>query len=95
MENIKLRKITNRVGIMLDASVLMVLFNWFSVLCSFRFPLRMASDQLVANVVAVNLNGKFKGQEVRELGQAFLNHAVAANHAGLVIGQQVGDLYVD
>jgi len=94
MENIKLRKITNRVGIMLDASVL-VLFNWFSVLCSFRFPLKMASDQLVANVVAVNLNGKFKGQEVRELGQAFLNHVVAANHAGLVIGQQVGDLYVD
>ena len=44
MESIKLRKITNRVGIMLDASVLMVLFNWFSVLCSFRFPLRMASD---------------------------------------------------
>jgi len=55
----------------------------------------MASDQLVANVVAANLNGKFKGQEVRELGQAFLNHVVAANHAGLVIGQQVGDLYVD
>jgi len=50
-----------------------------------------AGEQLVANVVAINLSGRFKGQEVRDLGQAFLHHVVAANNVGLVLGQQVGD----
>jgi len=50
------------------------------------------ADRLVANVVAVNFSGRFNGQEVKDLGQAFLNHVVAAKHVGLVLGQQVGEL---
>ena len=48
------------------------------------------AGQRVANVAAVNFSGRFKGQEVKDLGQAFLGHVVAANHVGLVLGQQVG-----
>jgi len=46
-------------------------------------------DELVANVVAVNFSGRFKGQEVKNLGQAFLHQVVAAKNFGLVFGQQV------
>ena len=53
------------------------------------------TDELVVNVAAVNFSGRFKGQEVKDLGHAFLNHVVAAKHVGLVLGQQVGDLERD
>jgi len=48
------------------------------------------TDKLVTNVAAINFSGRFKGQEVRDLGQAFLQHVVAAKDIGLVFGQQVG-----
>jgi len=50
------------------------------------------ADKLVTNVAAVNFSGRFKGQEVKDLGQAFLNHVVAAKDVGLVLGQQVGTI---
>jgi len=49
------------------------------------------TDKLVTNVAAVNFSGRFKGQELRDLGQAFLHHVVAAKDVGLVLGQQVGN----
>jgi len=52
--------------------------------------MKAGTDELVANVMAVNFSGRFKGQEVKDLGQAFLHHVVAAKGVGLVLGQQVG-----
>jgi len=51
-------------------------------------------DEPVSNMVAINLSGRFKGPEVKDLGQAFLHHVVAAKHVGLVLGQQVGNYYL-
>jgi len=50
------------------------------------------SDKLVTNVAAINFSGRFKGQEARDLGQAFLHHVVKTKNIGLVIGQQVGTI---
>ena len=47
------------------------------------------TDKPVTNVVAVNFSGRFKGQEVKNMGQAFLHHVIAAKNAGLLLGQQV------
>jgi len=47
------------------------------------------SDKPVTNVVAVNFSGRFKGQEVKNMSQAFLHHVVAAKNVGLLLGQQV------
>ena len=52
----------------------------------------MPRDEPVTNVAAINFSGRFKGQEVKDLGQAFLRHVVAAKHVGLVLGQQVGKI---
>jgi len=48
-----------------------------------------STDELVTNVAAVNFSGRFRGQEVKDLGQAFLQHVIAAKNVGLVLGQQV------
>ena len=49
----------------------------------------VTDDEPITNVVAANFSGRFKGNEVKDLGQAVIRHVVAAKNVGLLIGQQV------
>lgn len=45
-------------------------------------------DDLITNIISMNFSGRFKGQEVKDLGQAIIRHMVTAKKVDLFFGQQ-------
>jgi len=50
---------------------------------------RFTDGAFISNAISANFSGRFKGHEVKDLGQAFIRHIVTAREVGLVFGQQI------
>lgn len=50
---------------------------------------RFIDGDFISNIVSANFSGRFSGQEVKNLGQAFISHIVTARGVNLVFGQQI------
>lgn len=48
----------------------------------------LLDDDLITNVISMNFSGRFKGNEVKELGGAIIRHMVSAKSVDLFFGQQ-------
>jgi hypothetical protein len=50
---------------------------------------QLIDGDFISNAISANFSGRFKGQEVKDLGQAFIRHIVTARGIGVVFGQQI------
>ncbi|ESN98920.1 hypothetical protein HELRODRAFT_162389 [Helobdella robusta] len=57
---------------------------------STKVELPTLQGDLIANLVSMNLSGKFKGQEIKELSQSFIEYLVNSKKINIVFGQQCG-----
>lgn len=48
----------------------------------------LLDDDFITSVVSMNFSGRFKGLEVRDLGQTVIQHMVTAKSVDLLFGQQ-------
>lgn len=53
-----------------------------------KLQLPTLEGDLVANLLSMNLGGKLKGEEIKALGESFMDYMITSKKINLIFGQQ-------